>query len=166
MQPNPRSQKLAASSWHAIQGEGSQTHPSGPVTHSIPSTARKNGRQNEHLKHLGPELLKVRTQRPRDTESTVMEAEPVSHHVISPEVRGQGSQSAQGVEEHPRGAYFTQSFNQKLEELSLVGEECFRLGRHHHTQQQKPHLSRCRGSEQKSTQGPLPSFSAPPCPAV
>lgn len=90
----------------------------------------------------------------------------MSHHVISPEERGQGSQSAQGVEEHPRGAYFTQSFNQKLEELSLVGEECFRLGRHHHTQQQKPHLSRCRRSEEKSTQGPLPSFSAPPCPAA
>lgn len=58
----------------------------------------------------------------------------MSHHVIRPEVGGQGSQSAQGVEEQPRGAYFTQSFNQKLEELPLVGVECFWLGRDHHTQ--------------------------------
>lgn len=74
-----------------------------------------------------------------------MGAEPVSHHIIRPEVGGQGSQSAQGVEEQTRGAYFTQSFNQKLEELPLVGVECFRLGSHYHTQQQKPHLSRSRG---------------------
>lgn len=71
----------------------------------------------------------------------------MSHHIISPEVGGQGSQSAQGVEEHPGEAYFTKSVDQELKKLPLVGVECLRLGRHHHTQQQKSHLSGRRGEK-------------------
>lgn len=56
------------------------------------------------------------------------------YHIIWSEVAGQGSQSAQGVEEHSGEADFTEGLNQKLKELLLVGVEGLRLRRHHHTQ--------------------------------
>lgn len=70
---------------------------------------------------------------------------PGSYHIIRSEVAGNGSQSAQGVEDHSGEADITESLTQKLKQLLLVGVECLRLGRHHHTQQQKSHLSRSRG---------------------
>lgn len=69
----------------------------------------------------------------------------MSYHIIRSEVAGHGSQSAQGVKEHSREVDFTECLNQKLKKLLLVGVECLRLRRHHHTQQQKSHLSRSRG---------------------
>lgn len=69
----------------------------------------------------------------------------MSYHIIRSEVAGNGSQGAQGVEDYSREADLTEGVTQKLKQLLLVGVECFRLGRHHHTQQQKSHLSRSRG---------------------
>lgn len=68
----------------------------------------------------------------------------MSYHIIRSEVAGNGSQSAQRVEEHSGEVDFTESLNQKLKKFLLVGVECLRLRRHHHTQQQKSHLSRSR----------------------
>lgn len=68
------------------------------------------------------------------------EGGPTSHHIIGAQIRGNGGQGAQGVEEDPGTAHLIEGLVQKPKQLPVVGLERLGPGRHQYTEQQKPYL--------------------------